>query len=71
MDVPTELHPGDLVKAKKGDRLGIVVEVFGDLDPGNPWVRVRWSSPHNSFEWCKQAGLVPVNKKEADSKEDP
>ena len=48
---------GDLVRASKGDRIGIVMEIFGDLDPSNPWIRVRWTHPTNTFEWCHQQGL--------------
>ena len=48
---------GDLVTNKKHSRIGIGVEVFGDLDPSNPWVRVRWTAPFSGAEWCKEEGL--------------
>ena len=51
------MKPGDLVTDKKRRRMGIVVEIFGDLDPSNPWVRVRWTIPFEGSEWCKGAGL--------------
>lgn len=51
------MKPGDLVTDKKHSRIGIVTEVFGDLDPSNPWVRVRWTAPFSGSEWCKGAGL--------------
>tara|TARA_R110002020_G_scaffold387296_2_gene597993 strand:- start:44 stop:265 length:222 start_codon:yes stop_codon:yes gene_type:complete len=53
---------GDLVQARKGGRLGIVAEIFDDLDPNNPWVRIRWTHPKETFEWCKMEGLLPVAK---------
>ena len=54
------MKPGDLVTDKKHSRIGIVTEVFGDLDPSNPWVRVRWTAPFSGSEWCKGAGLLFV-----------
>jgi len=48
---------GDLVKPKNSDRIGIIIEVFGDLDPNNPWVRVHWTHPQTTYEWCKMEGL--------------
>jgi len=58
------MKPGSLIQSLRGDRLGIVIEIFGDLDPDNPWVRVRWATPSNTFEWCKRSGLLlATNKK--------
>jgi mannose/cellobiose epimerase-like protein (N-acyl-D-glucosamine 2-epimerase family) len=55
---------GDLVRSNKFDnKVGVIVEIFGDLDPENPWVRIRWTSPNHSFEWCKQEGLEIISKK--------
>jgi len=51
------VKPGDLVKAVKNDRIGIIIEIFGDLDPENPWIRVRWTHPIGTYEWCKKEGL--------------
>jgi len=51
------VKPGDLVRTIKGDRIGIVVEIFSDLDADNPWIRVRWTHPYTAFEWCKPQGL--------------
>jgi rRNA processing protein Gar1 len=51
------MKPGDLVTDKRRMRIGIVIEIFGDLDPSNPWVRVRWTAPFSGSEWCKGAGL--------------
>ena len=52
------MKPGDLVKTTKGERIGIIVEVFGDLNPDDPWIRVRWTHPVHTYEWCKKPGLV-------------
>ena len=51
------MKPGDLVTDKRHSRIGIVIEIFGDLDPLNPWFRVRWTAPFLGSEWCKGAGL--------------
>jgi rRNA processing protein Gar1 len=51
---------GDLVTDKKRMRIGIVIEIFGDLDPNNPWIRVRWTAPFSGSEWCKGVGLQLV-----------
>lgn len=51
------MKPGDLVTDRKRRRMGIVVEVFDDLDSSNPWIRVRWTVPYEGSEWCKGAGL--------------
>ena len=58
------MKPGDLVKDKKGHRIGIILEVFGDLDPLNPWIRVRWTAPYEGSEWCKHAGLELVGSQD-------
>jgi len=39
-----------------------VVDIFGDLDENNPWVRVRWTVPMHAFEWCKQEGLAIISE---------
>jgi hypothetical protein len=48
---------GDLIQARKGKRIGIVIEIFADLDPRNPWIRIRWTHPVDTYEWCKESGL--------------
>jgi hypothetical protein len=59
-----EISNGVLVRARKGSRMGIVVEIFGDLNPKDPWVRVCWTHPKDTYEWCKLAGLEIVNNKD-------
>jgi len=58
------VKPGDLVKTSKNDRIGIIVEIFGDLDPNNPWIRVRWTHPNDIYEWCKKEGLLLAQEKD-------
>ena len=55
---------GDLVKSARLNSIGIVLEIFGDLDPGNPWVRVRFTHPKESDQWCKEDTLVVIQKGE-------
>jgi rRNA processing protein Gar1 len=57
------VKPGDLIKTKTGNRIGVIVEIFGDLDPKNPWIRIRWTHPQDAYEWCKQEGLEPAVSK--------
>jgi rRNA processing protein Gar1 len=49
---------GDLVQSNnREEKVGVIVDIFGDLNPDDPWVRVRWTSPGPAFEWCKINGL--------------
>jgi len=60
---------GDLVQSTKfEERIGVVVEIFGDLNPEDPWIRIQWTFPQHSFEWCKQGGLKVVGKNTKTSK---
>jgi len=56
------VQPGDLVKSAKHHAIGIVVEVFDDLDQNNPWIRVLFTHPQKTYQWCKKNGLVPCNE---------
>lgn len=58
----SNLAPGSLVRARKGLRMGIVVEIFADLNPKDPWIRVRWTHPQDTYEWCKLSGLEIVEE---------
>jgi mannose/cellobiose epimerase-like protein (N-acyl-D-glucosamine 2-epimerase family) len=54
---------GDLVQSKRFEnKIGFIVEIFGDLDEKDPWLRVRWTAPLHAFEWCKQNGLTVLGK---------
>ena len=46
--------------------MGIVVEIFDDLDAANPWIRVLFTHPDQTYQWCKVEGLEIVAKKEGD-----
>ena len=60
------MKPGDLVKSAKFQQIGIVVEVFGDLDPANPWVKVLFTHLGRTYQWCKLNSLTKLSKKEGD-----
>ena len=57
------MEPGDLVKSVKFNSIGIITEIFGDLDPDNPWIRVLFTHPLETYQWCKKDGLLLVSKK--------
>ncbi len=57
------MKPGDLVRADRFNAIGIVADIFGDLDPDNPWVRVVFTHPVQTYRWCKANSLVLINKK--------
>jgi len=57
------VEPGDLVKILRFNRMGIVIEIFDDLDKANPWVRVLFTTPEETYQWCKKEGLILVSKK--------
>lgn len=59
------MEPGDLVKSKKHKAMGIVIDVFGDLDPENRWVRVLFSGPPKTSQWCKEQTLTVVSKSDS------
>lgn len=55
---------GDLVRWAKTDQIGIVLDIFGDLDPQDPWIRVVFQKgDQQTFQWCKITSLVPIKKK--------
>jgi len=60
------VKPGDLVRIKKQDinsiAIGIVIEVFNDINPKEPWVRVLFTHPTQTYQWCKRSGLEVVKK---------
>ena len=58
------MKAGTLVKSKKYAAIGIVVEVFADLDPDNPWVRVLFTSEPQRHQWCRVADLKILKKSE-------
>ncbi len=57
---------GDLVRWSKTNLIGIVVEIFGDLDPDNPWIRVMFRKGSNqTARWCKLTALELIQKEGA------
>ena len=58
------MEKGDLVKQIKVNSIGVILEVFDDLDPKNPWVRVLFTHPVETYQWCRISGLQLVKKKE-------
>jgi hypothetical protein len=54
---------GDLVKSLKFQSIGVVVEIFGDLDKTNPWIRVLFTHPTETYQWVKAAGLEIIDKR--------
>jgi len=55
---------GDLVKLAKTNAMGIIVEVFADLDPRDPWIRVLFVDEPRIYQWCKVSGLILIKEKE-------
>ena len=54
---------GDLVRWSKTDQIGIALDIFGDLDPEDPWVRVVFQrNDSQAFQWCKMSCLSLVKK---------
>ena len=58
------MKPGDLVKSRKFNSMGVIVEVFADLDVANPWVRVLFTHPKETYQWCRANGLTALHQKE-------
>jgi len=58
------IQKGDLVRSIKYGAIGIVVDIFADLDDKNPWVRVHFTSGVHtgSYQWCKIVGLEKIKK---------
>ena len=56
------MKPGDLVRVIKNDAIGIVMEIFADIDVNDPWVRVLFSHPHQASHWCRKNGLEIIKK---------
>jgi len=65
------VEPGDLVKSLRYKRIGIVTEVFEDLDRKNPWIRVLFTHPVETYQWCKKEGLQLISKKGGDLSDPP
>ena len=56
---------GDLVKSTKNKgTIGIVVEIFEDLGEADPWIRVLFTHPTETYQWVKRTGLILAEEKE-------
>ena len=58
------MKPGDLVRSARYGQIGIVIEIFDDLNKDNPWIRVLFTHPTQTYQWCKMDGLFPTKKGE-------
>jgi hypothetical protein len=58
------MKTGDLVRSKKAKAMGVIVEIFSDLDAKNPWVRVLFTNPMETYQWCRANGLEVVSSEE-------
>lgn len=57
------MQPGDLVQSiKYNNSIGIVTEIFADLGEENPWVRVLFTHPSETYQWVKKSGLRMVTE---------
>lgn len=68
------MQPGDLVKLKKSgfDSIGIVIEIFDDINKDEPWVRVLFTHPSETYQWVKMSGLMlACDEKEKGGHDDP
>jgi hypothetical protein len=47
-------------------QIGIVLDIFGDLDPQDPWIRVVFQKgDQQTFQWCKITNLEVIKKEGA------
>jgi hypothetical protein len=42
--------------------MGIVVDIFDDLGEENPWIRVMFTHPTETYQWVKMSSLIIVNE---------
>ena len=47
----------------KHGAIGVVTEIFGDLNPEDPWIRVAFTHPAHTYQWCKQSGLEIIKER--------
>jgi len=59
---------GDLVKVAKGCAMGVVVEVFADINERDPWIRVLFTHPTETYQWVKKSALRVVTAEELKQK---
>ena len=54
---------GDLVRVYRHGAIGIIADIFDDLDPENPWVKVMFTSPKQTYQWCKVSGIEIIKER--------
>jgi len=42
--------------------MGIIVEIFDDLGKEDPWVRILFTHPVETYQWVKKKGLLVVTE---------
>jgi hypothetical protein len=49
--------------------MGIVVDIFDDLDANHPWIRVHFTTGRaaGSKQWCKTSALQIIKKGDAEA----
>ena len=55
---------GDLVRVYKHGAIGVVTEIFDDLNPKDPWIRVAFTHPSHTYQWCKRSGLEVIKERD-------
>ena len=56
---------GDLVKSiKHPNSIGIITDIFDDLGEDNPWIRVLFTHPSETYQWVKMSGLELITEEE-------
>jgi hypothetical protein len=56
---------GDLVKSvKHPNSIGIIIEIFDDLGEDNPWIRVLYTHPSETYQWVKMSGLELITEED-------
>jgi len=55
---------GDLVSSARFKSIGVIIEIFDDLDRENPWIRVMFTYPTETYQWCRANGLHVVSRDE-------
>ncbi len=58
-----DIKLGDLVRSIRYQQMGIVVDIFSDLDEENPWIRVLFTHPTETYQWCRVSGIVKVEER--------
>jgi hypothetical protein len=55
---------GDLVRIYKHGAIGVVTDIFDDLNPKDAWIRVAFTHPSATYQWCKESGLELIKERD-------